>query len=55
MQDPAGMNTFVERPAIEARLLFWLTALHAVNGTLYCTLSFRSVTLCQCCGMNDLK
>jgi hypothetical protein len=25
----------VERPAIEARLLFWLTALHAVNGMLY--------------------
>ena len=46
MQDPAGMNTFVERPAIEARLLYWLTALHAVNGMLYCTLSFRSVTLC---------
>ena len=33
--DPVGMNTFVERPAIEARLLYWLTALHAVNGMLY--------------------
>ena len=32
--DPAAMNTFVERPAIEARLLYWLTALHAVNGML---------------------
>ena len=31
------MNTFVERPAIQARLLYWLTALHAVNGMLYCT------------------
>jgi hypothetical protein len=30
------MNTFVERPAIQARLLYWLTALHAVNGMLYC-------------------
>ncbi len=29
------MNTFIERPAIEARLLYWLTALHAVNGMLY--------------------
>ena len=34
--DPAAMNTFVERPAIQARLLYWLTALHAVNGMLYC-------------------
>jgi hypothetical protein len=29
------MNTFVERPAIQARLLYWLAALHAVNGMLY--------------------
>ena len=33
--DPRSMNTFIERPAIEARLLYWLTALHAVNGMLY--------------------
>jgi hypothetical protein len=33
--DPAAMNTFVERPAIQGRLLYWLTALHAVNGMLY--------------------
>jgi hypothetical protein len=33
--DPSSMNTFIERPAIEARLLYWLTALHAVNGMLY--------------------
>jgi hypothetical protein len=33
--DPLAMNTFVERPAIQARLLYWLTALHAVNGMLY--------------------
>lgn len=31
----AWMNTFVERPAIQARLLFWLTALHGVTGMLY--------------------
>eukprot|EP01052_Picozoa_sp_SAG31_P038284 SAG31_NODE_5085_length_2753_cov_2.660512_4_plen_136_part_00 len=34
-EDPRAMNTFIERPAIEARLLYWLTALHAVNGMLY--------------------
>ena len=33
--DARAMNTFVERPAIQARLLYWLTALHAVNGMLY--------------------
>lgn len=32
---PTAINTFVERPAIEGRLLYWLTALHAVNGMLY--------------------
>ena len=32
---PTALNTFIERPAIEARLLYWLTALHAVNGMLY--------------------
>jgi len=30
-----ALNTFVERPAIQARLLFWLTALHSINGMLY--------------------
>ena len=34
-KSPTGLNTFIERPAIEARLLYWLTALHAVNGMLY--------------------
>jgi hypothetical protein len=33
--EPTWMNTFVERPAIEARLLYWLAALHAVDGMLY--------------------
>eukprot|EP00039_Didymoeca_costata_P011634 m.164356 g.164356 ORF g.164356 m.164356 type:complete len:644 (+) comp15233_c0_seq9:178-2109(+) len=33
--DPHWMNTFIERPGIEARLLYWLTALHTVNGMLY--------------------
>ena len=33
--DPRALNTFIERPAIQARLLYWLTALHAVNGMLY--------------------
>ena len=42
--DPAAMNTFVERPAIQARLLYWLTALHAVNGMLYCTPQQRYLT-----------
>ena len=29
------MNTWIERPAIEARLLFWLAALHGINGMMY--------------------
>eukprot|EP01052_Picozoa_sp_SAG31_P002260 SAG31_NODE_78_length_27447_cov_83.819877_6_plen_896_part_00 len=33
--DPRQMNTFLERPAIEARLLFWLASLHAIDGMLY--------------------
>ena len=33
--DPRELNTFIERPAIEARLLYWLASLHAVNGMLY--------------------
>ena len=34
-ENPAALNTFVERPAIQGRLLFWLSALHAINGMLY--------------------
>ena len=30
------MNTFIERPAIQARLMYWLMALHDVRGMLYC-------------------
>lgn len=33
--DPRALNTFIERTAIQARLLYWLAALHAVNGMLY--------------------
>ena len=33
--DPAALNTFIERPAIQARLLFWLASLHSINGMLY--------------------
>ena len=33
--DPNQLNTFVERPAIQARLIFWLSALHHVDGMLY--------------------
>jgi hypothetical protein len=34
--EPANfINTFVERPAIDTRLLLWLAALHAVDGLLY--------------------
>ena len=33
--DPRYMNTFVEWPAIQARLLFWLSALHGITGMLY--------------------
>ena len=33
--DPGSLNTFIERPAVQARLLYWLAALHAVNGMLY--------------------
>eukprot|EP01046_Picozoa_sp_COSAG06_P005144 COSAG06_NODE_226_length_19747_cov_9.234121_13_plen_703_part_00 len=34
-ENPMALNTFIERPAIQARLLFWLTALHNINGMLY--------------------
>lgn len=36
--EPAGenyLNTFIERPLMEARLLFWLAAYHQVGGWLY--------------------
>ena len=33
--DPRLMNTFVEYPAIQARLLFWLASLHGVDGMMY--------------------
>ena len=29
------MNTWIERPALEARQLFWLAALHRISGMLY--------------------
>ena len=36
--EPSGvtyLNTFIERPLMEARLLFWLAAYHQVGGWLY--------------------
>ena len=33
--DPRFMNTFIEYPAIQARMLFWLASLHGVNGMMY--------------------
>lgn len=33
--DPRFLNTFIEYPAIQARMLFWLAALHGVNGLMY--------------------
>lgn len=33
--DPNQLNTFVERPAIQGRLIFWLSALHHIDGMLY--------------------
>ena len=36
--EPSGvtyLNTFIERPLMEARLLFWLAAYHKVGGWLY--------------------
>ena len=41
--DPAWLNAFVERPAIEGRLLFWLSALHAISGMLHCMVDIWSV------------
>ena len=34
-EQPEFLNTFVERPGIEARLLFWLAALRRVDGMMY--------------------
>lgn len=37
-EDPlnaALLNTWVEKPVIQARLMYWLAALHAVDGMLY--------------------
>ena len=33
--DTRMLNTFVERPAVHGRMLFWLNALHAVDGMAY--------------------
>ena len=46
LEDPRAMNTFIERPAIEARLLYWLSALHAVNGMLYYDVMASSIQHC---------
>ena len=32
---PELLNTFVERPAIDTRLMYWLAALHGIDGMLY--------------------
>jgi hypothetical protein len=40
--NPLALNTFIERPAIQARLLYWLTALHAVNVVFIIRSSLRS-------------
>jgi hypothetical protein len=32
---PELMNTFVERPAIDTRLMYWLAGLHGIDGMLY--------------------
>ena len=34
-EDEHYLNTFVERRAIDGRLMYWLAALHGVNGMLY--------------------
>ena len=35
--DVHAMNpVFLERPTVEGRMLFWLAALHGVEGMLYC-------------------
>ena len=35
-EQPEFMNTFIERPAIDTRLMYWLASLHDVTGMLYC-------------------
>lgn len=34
-QSPTAINTFISRPALEARALFWLAAKHGIRGMLY--------------------
>ena len=34
-RQPQNLNTFVERPVIDGRMLFWLAALYQVPGMLY--------------------
>jgi hypothetical protein len=34
-QSPTAINTFIQRPALEARMLFWLAARHGIRGMLY--------------------
>ena len=34
-EPPEFMNTFIERPAIDTRLMYWLAALHGIDGMLY--------------------
>ena len=48
------MNTWVERPAIETRLLFWLPALHGINGMLYYDVAYWSTSF-QCPGLRPCK
>jgi hypothetical protein len=33
--DPRFLNTFIEFPAIQARMLFWLASLHGISGMMY--------------------
>ena len=34
-QTPTSMNSFISRPALEPRALFWLAAKHGIRGMLY--------------------
>ena len=45
--DPNQLNTFIERPAIQGRLVFWLSALHAVDGMLYYSVNRWSERNCS--------
>ena len=38
------MNTWVERPSIQGRLMLWLAALHDIDGILYWYRSLYSNT-----------